>query len=237
MTRARMTRVVVLCAIAGLALLTACGEDRDSFELRVHATLDGQPIGGVEIAEGGVRLGETGADGALHLAADRAEGTRLELTARCPDGHRARPAQLGARLRRLDPLPNAATSAAPPLVLEVRCERRVRDVVVVVDAGHAGLDVLVDGRVVDHTNELGLAHLWLEQPPGQRFAVSLDTSAYPELVPPSPEQRFTVSSRDEVFYWARPLGEAEHERERRRRRGGGRDEREAASGDPIERLR
>jgi hypothetical protein len=219
-------------------LVLGCGADRDAFLLGVHATLDGQPVRGVEISEGGVRLGETGPDGTLRLAADRPEGTRLELAARCPAGHRARPATMQARLRRLSPLEGRS---APPLMLEMRCERRVRDVVVVVDAGHAGLDVLVDGRVVDHTNEVGLAHLWLEQPPGQRFVVSLDTSGHPELVPPSPEQRFTVSSRDEVFYWARPLSDDDEDDGRGVRRAGrrGRGGRSSSGGEgaSIERMR
>lgn len=236
-----MTRIAARCVqglapcVAALALVS-CGGEREAFRVAVHAMLDGAPIGGVEISEGGVRLGETGADGMLRLAADRPEGTRIELSARCPEGHRARPAQLEARLRRLE---STNGSGEPPsLTFEVRCERRVRDVVVVVDAGIAGLEVLIDGRVIDATDAAGLAHLTLQQPPGQRFVVSLDTSSHPELAPPDPEQRFTVSSRDEVFYWARPLSDVVEEVDgdrRRRRRGRGR----GGSGDPrsIERLR
>ncbi len=229
-------RVATTLLIASVVLTTAsCGGEREAFRVGVHAMLDGEPIGGVEIAEDGVRLGETGADGMLQLAADRPEGTRLQLSARCPDGHRARPAELEVRLRRLQPTTGGPEPAA--LTLEVRCERRVRDVVVVVDAGLEGLDVLVDGRVVDRTDAAGLAHLTLQQPPGQRFVVSLETSAHPELVPADPEQRFTVSSRDEVFYWARPLSDGTEDDDGSERRGRGRGRGRTTSDRSIERLR
>lgn len=228
-------RGLALSALAGAAC-AGCGGDEDAFSIGVHATLDGEPLRGVEIAEGGMLIGETDDAGNIRLATARPEGTELELEVRCPEGHRARPERLRTRLRRLDPLPGRET--APVLHLDVRCERTVRDVVVVVDTGQPGLDVLVDGRVVDRTDEQGRAHLWMEQAPGQRLAMRIDTSSRPELAPPSPEQRFTIGWRDEVFYWARPLAIDEPEDEPRRG-GRGRGRRGRGGGGPreLERLR
>ncbi|WP_157069421.1 hypothetical protein [Sandaracinus amylolyticus] len=221
-------RRALLC-VAVLAVLGCDVVQPGTHRVVVRATRDGAPISGVAITEGGLLIGETGEDGALRLDAERPEGATLELVARCPDDLRARPDHLRGRVRAWSRRDAEGRVSTPPLEFEVRCERRVRDVVVVVDAGRPDLDVQVDGHVVARTDVAGLAHVAIEQPPGQRFVVRIDTSAHPDLAPPNPEQRFTVGAEDEVFYWSRPfeadreesVASAEPSRRRRGRRGGG----------------
>jgi hypothetical protein len=208
MRRAVLSSIVFVFASCGGA------EGTGSYSVVVHATRSGAPLAGVEITEGGYLVGATGADGALELAVDRPEGTRIELGARCPEGYRARPEHLETRLRELE----RPGGGSPPLELAVRCVRRVREIVVVVDAGQSNLPVLVDGRVVERTDATGLAHLWVEQTPGQRFAVRIDTSARPDLLPASPEQHYTVGADDDVLYWDPSFGQPEDDRQPRRRR-------------------
>jgi len=179
-------------------VLASCAEPVVRFEILVRARADGAPMAGVQIAEGGVVLGQTGEDGALSLVTERAEGATLGLVADCREGFQARPERIVRTLRAWAPID--ASAGSPPLAIDVVCHRVTSDVVIVVDAGRPNLPVAVDGAVVESTNEAGLAHLLLQGPPGRRVLVSIDTTDAPALAPASPERSFTLGD-DAVLYW------------------------------------
>lgn len=213
-----MTRAILLVWLA--LALASCGDPALRFEILVRARADGAPMAGVQIAEGGVVLGQTGEDGALSLVTERAEGATLGLVADCREGFQARPERIVRTLRTWAPIDAAAGS--PPLTIDVVCHRLTSSVVLVVDAGRPDLPVAVDGAVIESTNEAGLAHLLLQGPPGRRVLVSIDTSDAPALAPASPERSFTLGD-DAVLYWPTRF-EAQSapasEPPSRRRRGG-----------------
>ena len=179
-------------------VLASCAEPVVRFEILVRARADGAPRAGVQIAEGGVVLGQTGEDGTLSLVTERAEGATLGLVADCREGFQARPERIVRTLRAWEPID--ASAGSPPLAIDVVCHRVTSDVVIVVDAGRPNLPVAVDGAVVESTNESGLAHLLLQGPPGRRVLVSIDTTDAPALAPASPERSFTLGD-DAVLYW------------------------------------
>lgn len=183
-----------------LFMLLGCDHPAVSqFEIHVRAVADGAPMAGVRVSEGGAVLGQSGDDGVVVLVTERPEGATVGLSLACPEGYRARPEQVTRTLRTWAPL-DAERGGAPPLEIDVRCERRVSDLVIVVDGGRAGLPVSVDGAVVDRTDAVGLAHLLVRGTPGRRLLVSIDTSAIPKLLPENPERSFTITA-DDVVYW------------------------------------
>ena len=172
-------------------------------------------MGGVQVLQGGVVLGETRDDGTVSFVTERPEGETIGLSIGCPQGYRARPQQVSRTLRVLEPLDTEA--GPPPLSIDVACDQEVRDVVVVVDTERSGLAVAVDGRVVGRTNEAGFAHVLLRGPAGRRALVSIDTSELPGLVPSNPTRNYTLVE-DDVLHWHRPFESEDDSVHRRRRR-------------------
>lgn len=207
-------------AAAAVVALSACETPppRPSFEVTidVHSD-DGTALAGVALAAGDLALGKTGPDGRLTVTLHVADGTRLSVTQRCPDGFD--PAAPGAPLVLRSFVGLDRRARGNRLVVSLVCRPRERTVAVVVRAaGHAGLPVLVDGEPVGRTNAAGVAHVAVRRPSNTRFRVALDTSSRPRLRPQNPEAPFVVAQADDLFVFDQRFEQRKRRRRRRRRK-------------------
>lgn len=194
-----MQRVIAGAALALALALGACESPPEPASFPVTFTANaGDPLAGVDISiEGGKHLGQTGANGTLHVTLTGREGTAVPFRVQCPDGYRA-PAQMPVlRLRRFTGLDPA--TAARGIEVSIDCPPAERMAALVVRAGHADLPVLAQGREVARTNAAGVAHALLELPPASTFRVVVDTTAAPDLRPQNPETTLTLHDADEIF--------------------------------------
>jgi hypothetical protein len=112
---------------------------------------------------------------------------------------------------------------AQALPVEVRCERRLSDVVVVVKAERgARLPVLIDGKPVTTTDDDGIGHVLLQRSRAERkVEVALDTTGRTSLKPVSPTRTYEIGGSDAVILFepsftltqpavARPAGPRRH---------------------------
>ncbi|AKF11669.1 hypothetical protein [Sandaracinus amylolyticus] len=198
-----MSRRAIPALFVALALL-GCGEEAPPPRFPVTFTAEadpGQRLGGVSVTANGAPIGQTGADGTLHVDLTGPEGSPVQIGATCPEGHRA-PASLPMiTLRRVVSLDPA--TAALGLQVSIACPPAQRHGVVVVRAGgdqaHANVPVMIDGREVARTDASGVAHVALDMQPGQTFAVLLATNEFPNLRPQQPRQSFVFPDSDELF--------------------------------------
>lgn len=185
-------------AIVFLVLGVACEApaSRVTVPVTFLASADGEPLGGVLFAVGGRAAQSTDTRGELRLLLSGDDGERVSFDVRCPKGStpsRDHGEVVLRRFRALDP--NVAYRG---IVTSLDCVSEERSIAVVVRTKN-GLPVLVDGAQVTTTDDRGLAHLAYRAAPGTSFVVSVDTSANPELRPPSPSTTLTIASKDEVF--------------------------------------
>jgi hypothetical protein len=207
----------VLVAAGLVGALVGCGEPPPPPRFPVTFTAESDPgerLAGVQISANGAPIGQTGADGTLHVDLTGPEGSPVQIGASCPEGHRGPPTVPTITLRRVVSLDPA--TAALGLQVSVSCPPSQRHGVVVVraagDQGRAGVPVLIDGREVARTDPSGVAHVALDMAPGQSFQVLLATNDFPNLRPQSPRQSFTFPDADEMFLFDQRFDVQEPER-------------------------
>jgi hypothetical protein len=205
-------------------LLANCaGKDvvQKDFTLAFHASCDDEPVDDVAISVNGSQSGRTDGDGILHITVTGEEGQALPLHVECPDSYRRAEAPNVVRLLTIRGFDSEQSSLHR--VIPVQCVPRERIAAVVVRAPEApGVPVLLYGEEVARTDSSGVAHLEVQLPPHNRFALELDTREHPRLRPQNPTKSFRVPDREEIFLFEQPFAVAPEprpaKRQRRRRR-------------------
>jgi hypothetical protein len=175
----------------------------------------GHPLSGVTLRLGELLLGRSDTEGLLAARVRGREGERHPLHVECPDP--SVPARAPAELR-LDRLRQLGGGDVRALDVQVVCPRRLRSVVVVVSGAElAGMPIVVDGSLAGRVSVAGAAFLRVDDLPGRRHEVVIDTSAHPELVPRDPAAAFVVDDDDSVFVVAPRLTHKAAPPRRRRR--------------------
>jgi hypothetical protein len=182
----------------GSAFVLLCGNSACSrvaappFPVLVVASIDDEtPLEGVHIFARGRSFGETNASGELTVALDGVEGERVPLNVVCPAAFRGPEDAPAVRLARIRPL-----DAEKGLRTTVVCRPNQRKLALVVVARHgAHVDVVVDGKRRQTTDDDGVAHVLVEGQPGAEVRVAFDTSEHPNLAPPG-TFAFRLEDRD-----------------------------------------
>lgn len=185
-----------------IALLASIGcskqQEPPPFTVELRAsTEDGTPLPGAAFTLGSKAAGTTTADGRVVRQVTGEEGTTLRVGVACPPDFDPPPQLPVVRLTRTRSID---ARQAQPLPVEVRCERRLNDVVVVVKAERgARLPVLIDGKPVTSTDDDGVAHVLLRRSRAEkRLDVALDTSGRASLKPINPARTYETNGRDAV---------------------------------------
>lgn len=189
-----------LPVLFGFAVLSACSPaatptGATSFAIELRATSEeGSPLPGASFALDGRPLGVTDSQGRLTREVRGAEGSWVRVSATCPVDFDNPEQPLPQRLTR------AQAIGAQALTVDVRCEKRLNDVVVIVH-GERGehLPVLVDGTTVGSTDNDGLAHILLRRPRSEKAVqVGIDTTGRSALKPANPTRTYVLHGRDAV---------------------------------------
>jgi hypothetical protein len=194
-----------LVVIAGVTALLACSSEKPApapFKVELRAFNDeGAPLAGVAFSFDKKPAVLTGADGRVVQTVAGDEGASLSVNVICPANYDPPPQHPMVRLTRTRSIDARATAHTLPV--EVRCERKQSDVVVVVKAERGGrLPVLIDGKPVATTDDDGLAHVLLRRARSEKtLQVSLDTGFRTALKPVSPARTYDLHGRDAVVYF------------------------------------
>ncbi len=187
--------------MAGLLGQLACSSpppEAPPFTVELRASsAEGKPLAGVAFSIGTKSAGTTGEDGRVVRQVVGQEGSSLRVSATCPPEYEPAGQLPPLRLTRTRSID---AHKAQTLPVEVRCQRRVSDIVVVVKAERGGrLPVLVDGKQVTTTNDDGIAHVLLERTRSdKKLEVGLDTSGRGALKPVSPTRTYELAGRDSL---------------------------------------
>ncbi len=197
-----------LAAVGALGALAAGCTEKASlphFRVTFHAEADpGEPLAGVDVSVGPRRFGATDPDGSLALDLTAREGSRHEVSVRCPAGYRTPTDLPDLVLRTFSALDRAA--ALRGIAYSISCPPEKRLAAVLVRArGQAALPVVMGAREIARTDAAGVAHVVLRLDPNTTFRVGLDTSAAPNLRPQNPAATFTVADADEIFVLDQPF--------------------------------
>jgi len=197
--------------VAGVALvaLAACGSPPPVpvFQVTFTALSDAVPMPGVQITRDGHPLGVTDANGLLELRLHGQDGTPVNYRVECPQGYRTPPTPPPLVLRQFRSVAVHGQPAAPHgIEITVQCLPMQRYAAVIVRAaGFAGLPVVMSGQPVTLTDSSGVAHFTLPLAPNSSFAVGIDTSSNPAIMPPSPSGSFTIGDADDILVFDPPL--------------------------------
>ncbi len=168
------------------------------FGLELRAlTEEGTPLAGVGLTAEGQPLGFTGRDGRLTHDFRGVEGRSVRVVVTCPEEFEQPEQPAPLRLTRTRAV---GTQAAQPLTLDVRCQKRLNDIAVVVHADRGDhLPVLVDGKPVATTDDEGIAHVLLRRPRGtSAVQLGLDTTSRRALKPVNPTRSYDLHGRDAI---------------------------------------
>jgi len=188
--------ILSLAALGGCSSGTAPGAPTFAVELRASSQ-DGQPLAGVSFTIDQRVVGLTRADGRLVHAVRGTEGGLAKLVVACPAEFEPPPQPAPLRLTRTRAIDGEATQ---PLTVDVRCQKRLRDVVLIVHAERGDhLPVLVDGKPVGTTDDDGIAHVLLRRPREDKSVqLGVDTTSRPALKPVSPSRSYQLTGQDAV---------------------------------------
>ena len=206
-----------LTSLALAALAVGCGGESNA-TVRHRVTFlvfsDLAPVPGVVLANRGIVLSRTNADGAAQLTLTGTDGTVVPITVRCPAGTRAPAAPVDVTLRTMQLIDR--TAAARGIVHRVNCPPEDRTIGVVVRTnGKAGLPVTWQGREIARTDAAGVASITFHVRPTQQIQLALATTEQTTLRPQNPARQFAAPDADEIFVWDQPFDE-EAPRVRRR---------------------
>ena len=169
-----------------------------SFAVELRAVeQDGAPLSGVSFTLDRNAVGTTDAEGRLIRQVHGKEGSTIKVSAECPVDFETPEQPQPLHLTRTRAV---TTSAAQPLTLEVRCQKRLSDIVVIVRAERGQqLPVLLDGKPVATTDDDGVAHVLLRRPRTDKSVqLGIDTTSRPRLRPVSPSRSYELHHRDAV---------------------------------------
>lgn len=195
-----MTVIHRLLLLAALTPVSACSSSPPNppFKLELRAAAaDGLPLAGVAFSLEGKPVGVTGADGRLVRELAGMEGASVRVAVICPADYQPPTQPAPLRLTRTRSIEASAPQALP---VDVRCERRQIDIVLVVKAEHGErLPVLLNGKPVATTDDDGIAHVLLRHERAQKsLEVAVDTTTRAALKPVSPSRTYELSGRDAV---------------------------------------
>jgi hypothetical protein len=178
-----------LMAQLGVVLLVACSEPL-SVRLDVTVRDDaGRPLSDLAIEVDGVHVATSDATGRARATIHAPRAGRLAVATRCPEGYRA-------PLARSLPLGRDT----PRLQVALVCRPSLRTLVVAVRApAVAGAWLRADGQPLGRVEADGTLHALLTRPPDSELRLSLDTSAFPRLLPQHPARDVRVADRDELI--------------------------------------
>lgn len=167
--------------------------------VQVHAKSDDdQPLSRVALTRATRALGETPASGLLELTLQGTEGQAVALGVVCPDGFVE---QTEPRVVRLASTRAVGSGASAPIKVDVVCERRQRNVVLVVrTTGVAGLPITVNGERAGITDGNGIAHVLVRVARAVRsLEVAFDTQGRRELLGQSNRRLLELGPSDTVL--------------------------------------
>ncbi len=197
-----------LFCLSGCAGSATTSESASGFEVAFRATADdGSDLAGVTLEAGKARVGATDSSGAFTTRLRGAEGQVVIVKASCPEGYVSPDLLPPLRLTRT----RALGSARPePIAYNVLCEKRLRQVVVVVKAERGrNLPVSLNGKHVATTDLDGHAHALIEMDRTvTALRVDLDTTAEHSLFPQNPGRNFELHGRDAVLVFEQPFSVA-----------------------------
>lgn len=187
-----------MCRVSFLAVMLAasgCAEPRASrgdfgFVLRARSPAN-EAVAGAVLSASGRELARTDRAGIARFSVQGRRRDHVALSVSCPEGFATASAKHQLLLDRY-------TGASLPELLTV-CTPKSAKLAVIVRAsrGHS-LPILSSGRTVGLTDETGTGHALLELPVNTDAEVTLDTGAFPELVPRSPSFQLRVGNVDDV---------------------------------------
>jgi len=202
-----MKHVLFAACLAGV-LAAACDKPQNRvspYPVLVRAVDDvGKPLPGVALLVAGRELGATEASGEKLLTMQGTEGQRIDFSAGCPsgyDGPRERPTLLLKRVQSLE------MPGIQPIELNLTCDAKEHVSLVAIRTGRAGIPIRLRGQQVAQTSESGTAHVYLKEPVGNAFQLTLDTNAMELLRPESPKRIFNIAQRDTFTVWDQPFEE------------------------------
>ena len=211
-------RSLIPLLMVGLPL-AACSEPPPPPEHHfvIRALSDGVAVEGATVITNGQRSGETNAEGEVRVGLTGPNGALVSLAVECPEGFRS-PADL--RPLRLQTFEGLSSDQERQVIRRtVTCLPTERAAAVVVrTVGFPGLPIIIRGREVARTDASGAAHFSLRLPPNRSVRIRIDTSARPELRPQNPESTIQMPDRDELFILDQPFELQDAPRRNRRRR-------------------
>lgn len=184
-------------------VLVGCGGSANATKKRFSVVLmsssdDGSPVVNTKFWLGKTALGVTNDRGLLEKSLTGAEGQSATLRVTCPEGYLS-PEE--ATLLSLKEVRKVNQEGPATINVAVTCDRRQRDVVVVVRTnGVVSLPVDIGGKFMGATSADGTAHFHLPLDRGVRsLSVSLQTANQPSLRPQSPSRVFELDGNDAVL--------------------------------------
>lgn len=180
--------------VAFLIIATGCTPEpppASTFDFKVVVESDpGAPIKGATVSSDSGETTMADRNGVAMVRLSGREGELVSLVVNCPEGHRLATDAIKFRIARL-------TGAVPEY--RARCQPLFRDIVVAVKASNGpNLPLVHEGREIGRTNDKGIEHVLLRAKPGERFRLTLDTTAAPLLRPSSPSEFFRAGDRDDI---------------------------------------
>ncbi len=141
------------------------------FEIAVEVTSDPEtPLPGVPVQIGATIAGKSDAHGLLHATLEGAQGSSVQVAARCPQGFDAPQGPVTVMLRRFAP-------GSPTPTYSLRCAPTSRALVAAIRAENGpNLPVIWLGREVARTDASGVAHVVFNATPGDAINLVLGTN-------------------------------------------------------------
>lgn len=193
---------VILAAATAMALV-ACGSSVESSKKRFSVVLtsvsdDGTPLQGTRFLTAKTAIGATDDKGRLSVRLTGIEGQSVPLTVICSEGYVSPEEAPVLRLREVRKVSQVGASS---LKVDAVCDRKLRDVLVVVRTADApSLPVDLAGKTIGETSPDGTAHFHLSLDREVRsLSVSLQTASVPGLRPQNPSRVFELDGRDAVL--------------------------------------
>ena len=214
-----MSRNCSLIATALLLVMTGCEQKPTTsmYPLELRAlTSSGTPVAGARFWGRGQPLGVTDTHGTLLVNVKGGEGERFTLSLTCPESHRGDDETRQLALQHVQPV----NGEKARIELRMACEPRSRLAALIVKTHTKKglrLPIYVDGEVLGHTDDRGVAHLLLKPEPGASVRAMVDTSAYPGLRPNNPVRVFHPTEDESVLLFEQTFSEARGKRKVRKR--------------------
>ena len=186
-----------------LGCLSACSsapipDEASRFALELRAvTEEGTPLARVGVAADGQQLGFSSDDGRLARDLHGVEGSSVRVSVTCPPEYEQPEQPPPLRLTRTR---SVGTQAAQPLTIDVRCQKHLSTIALVVRAERGErLPILVDGKPIATTDDDGVAHVLLRRPRGEKAVqLGVDTSSRSALKPVNPTRSYELHGRDAI---------------------------------------